>query len=296
MNLFYTCPENNCHKKYKKKERMEKHLEKDHGIVGPVVGEPVDITKNPINGGSSEEIGSINRSNFREPKLDLFYLCPVLNCNRKFKKKDRLETHLLENHKIIDAEIGEPVAMTKENKKQVEQNHNNKKRREYLERKKIELQEKKKLELEAKKIAEEEFMKNKINEYKIMEEQKLEKIKLENEKMKIELEAQRIAEEEFMKNKIEEYKIINEQEVKKIQLERELEEKYLALMETIALRIGKNIDECSICADKPCDTAVIPCGHKFFCYECINTYHQTYAHRGCPFCRNDIMCVAKIFG
>ena len=139
-------------------------------------------------------------------------------------------------------------------------------------------------------------MENKINEYKIMEEQKLEKIKLDNEKMKMELEAQRIAEEEFMKSKMEEYKIINEQEFKKIQLERELEEKYLALMESIALRIGKNTDECSICADKPCDTAVIPCGHKFFCYECINTYHQTYPHRGCPFCRSDIMCVVKIFG
>lgn len=102
MNLFYTCPENNCHKKYKKRERMDQHLVKDHGLNWAITNEPME----PIDISKKE-------------KVDSFYLCPTLNCNRKFKKKDRLEAHLLEYHKIIDAEISEPVRITKENKKQV---------------------------------------------------------------------------------------------------------------------------------------------------------------------------------
>lgn len=56
-----------------------------------------------------------------------------------------------------------------------------------------------------------------------------------------------------------------------------------------------NPEKCSICFENVSDTAIIPCGHKFFCYECINDYRYSYKHRGCPICRCNIENIIKIF-
>ena len=67
--------------------------------------------------------------------MSSFYLCPEINCNRKYKTKNKLIDHLLQIHKIIAHEVGEPVEITKENKKNVENMKNNIKRveqREFL--------------------------------------------------------------------------------------------------------------------------------------------------------------------
>lgn len=188
--------------------------------------------------------------------MSLFYLCTENNCHRKYKTRNKLVQHLLKDHQVVDADIGEPIEITKENKNSIDKISDRKK--------KSDAQEKILRELEAKK--------------------------------KIEMDAKKIAEEEYKKKKLDEYKMIEEQQLLKIQLERELEEKHLSILESIAKNIGDSITQCSICIQNPCDTAVVPCGHKFFCYECINSYLKTYAHRGCPICRGEMMFVTKIFG
>lgn len=57
----------------------------------------------------------------------------------------------------------------------------------------------------------------------------------------------------------------------------------------------KNLDECTICCEDKADTAIIPCGHKYFCYKCIDIYWKTHPNKGCPICRSDILTISKIF-
>jgi hypothetical protein len=52
---------------------------------------------------------------------------------------------------------------------------------------------------------------------------------------------------------------------------------------------------CVICQSDPCNTAVIPCGHKSFCYSCIEDYHKKYPLKGCPICNGNINVYCKIF-
>ena len=52
---------------------------------------------------------------------------------------------------------------------------------------------------------------------------------------------------------------------------------------------------CTICITNLADTATAPCGHKFFCYKCIENYCQTYPEKGCPICRAEILMIIKIY-
>ena len=56
---------------------------------------------------------------------------------------------------------------------------------------------------------------------------------------------------------------------------------------------------CCICIEAIRDTAVIPCGHKFFCYSCINNYYETkvkyHLEKGCPICDGEILLICKIY-
>jgi transcription termination factor NusB len=56
-----------------------------------------------------------------------------------------------------------------------------------------------------------------------------------------------------------------------------------------------NSSKCCICDNENSNTAIIPCGHKFFCYECINSYSKNYPLKGCPICRQKIISILKIF-
>lgn len=51
--------------------------------------------------------------------MSLFYICSEINCNRKYKTKNKLILHLLDNHNIVmeSANTIEPVLITKDNKK-----------------------------------------------------------------------------------------------------------------------------------------------------------------------------------
>ncbi len=192
---------------------------------------------------------------FFQNAIQMFHLCPELECNKKYKTKHGLVKHLLEIHQIVDPVIDDPIEITKDNKKRVEEKKNSNKREEQQEALKKEIEAKKQLELVAKQEAEEAFRQEQIQKYRAIEEQKL------------------------------------EQEMKQL----ELNEKYLRLSSLIESRIEKNEMDCCICSEKEADTATIPCGHKSFCHECITEYRRLYPNKGCPICREDIVLISKIF-
>ena len=98
-----------------------------------------------------------------------FYLCPEEGCNRKYKRKDKLENHLLETHKRIIDNIGESIEITKENKKKIESERNEQCKKLNLEEIRIEIERTKQLELDCRKRAEDEMMES----YRKIEEEKL---------------------------------------------------------------------------------------------------------------------------
>jgi len=51
---------------------------------------------------------------------------------------------------------------------------------------------------------------------------------------------------------------------------------------------------CCICLDGPRDTVLIPCGHKHFCYSCIEMYCKDPV-KTCPICKVKITTYAKVF-
>ena len=55
---------------------------------------------------------------------------------------------------------------------------------------------------------------------------------------------------------------------------------------------GKGL--CAVCMDKPNEYAVVPCGHKCLCEDCVEAVRQT--QRICPMCRRDFQDIIKIFG
>lgn len=194
--------------------------------------------------------------------MSLFYLCTELDCNRKYKTKDKLIKHLLENHKKINDNIIEPVLITDDNKKSVDKQKNETKKKEILEETMKEVRRLHEVEMQAKKEAEEKFKQEQIEKYKVIEQEKISQ---------------------------EETKLQHKSDLNK------LEASWIELQKNILERCKENSEECSICFDHKADTAPVPCGHKYFCYDCINNYNKTYAQKGCPCCRKPITTILKIY-
>ena len=191
-----------------------------------------------------------------------FYLCHELTCNKKFKTGQKLINHALVVHNIILEQLPDPIKITKDNKKQEKQKKNEHVKKELYEQKIKEIERKKELDAQAKSEAEEKYKQGQIEKYRLLEE---EKIKHEQEKLK------------------------QLQDIKKV------EDHWIELQTKIQSNCNQNSELCSICFENNCDTAVIPCGHKFFCYECIDNYHKKFVSKGCPMCRSQIKMLNKIF-
>jgi len=60
-------------------------------------------------------------------------------------------------------------------------------------------------------------------------------------------------------------------------------------------REQKNYGTCGICSeeDKFLQNIIVPCGHNGYCMECITAWRKL--HNECPFCRNEIREVVKMF-
>lgn len=53
-----------------------------------------------------------------------FYLCTALNCNRKYLKKERFISHMLNDHQVIIDYDPEPMEINKDNKAKVHSDRN----------------------------------------------------------------------------------------------------------------------------------------------------------------------------
>ena len=173
-----------------------------------------------------------------------FYLCPELNCNRKYKTHDRIVIHLLDVHNVVLQDELTPVEVTKENiKKENDKNRINR-------IKEIEENNKKANELAQKEL---------IEKYKEIELKRIHQVELEL--------------------KIKNDKLENEKNMTEYDL-------------MIKKRIIDNGDLCCICYTEMADTALIPCGHRNYCYECAGLLNK---QKGCPVCRKAITTISKIF-
>merc|ERR1711862_914835 len=57
-------------------------------------------------------------------------------------------------------------------------------------------------------------------------------------------------------------------------------------------RLCESKQECKLCFNEIREfCALVPCGHACLCYQCAKKIER----RGCPFCREDISLVLKIF-
>jgi len=66
-------------------------------------------------------------------------------------------------------------------------------------------------------------------------------------------------------------------------------------LQAMYLKRVNDSEECCICMEAPRESAIVPCGHKFFCNPCIVAYHAADSRKGCPVCRSDIVMITKIF-
>lgn len=188
--------------------------------------------------------------------MSLFYLCTNVDCNRKYKTTDKLINHMLSHNIILEEkDIPEPVSITNNNKKVVELNKIAKNKKEKQEQLISEINKLKELEMQAKKTVEEKFIQEQSEKYKIIQQEKLQQ----------------------------EQKIVD------------LDKKWIEMIDKIQSNCSNNSNLCSICFTETANTAPIPCGHRVFCYECIDNYNKDYPHKGCPICRTAIMVISKIY-
>ena len=257
--------------------------------------------------------------------MSLFYLCSEINCNRKYKTENKLVGHLLQVHKIISTKIHEPVEITKENKKTVENIKNFTKQSEQRELLIKEAEEKQQLELIAKKEVEDLYKQQQMEKYNLIEQQKL---RLQDEKLQLDqinFEKLKLLEDEELKQK---ERLITD----KINFNKRVQEQYDQmkpafdevmgpLINSIKEEYSKNpnlsedlinalsgckekqkndktIEKkpiCSICLDDDANAAIVPCGHSNFCHECISSHHINSQNKECPICRAEIMMVVKLY-
>lgn len=118
----------------------------------------------------------------------------------------------------------------------------------------------------------------------------------------IKLQAKHEAEEKFHREQIDKFMLIEqeklEEQERKLRLEHmenEIEEQFVIFLSTFKANLENDPSKCCICTEEDATTAALPCGHMFFCHECINDYRRDYPNRGCPICREKINSVHKIY-
>ncbi len=66
-------------------------------------------------------------------------------------------------------------------------------------------------------------------------------------------------------------------------------------MQALYLQRIKDSEECCMCLAAPRDAIVTPCGHKYFCFDCITNYRSADPQKGCPMCRSDIILISRVY-
>lgn len=74
-------------------------------------------------------------------------------------------------------------------------------------------------------------------------------------------------------------------------------DKQLKIFPGLDLKLNDSVIEnkrvCIICLKNKSNTAIIPCGHAYYCLECINIVHRKF--KKCPICRCIIESVMIVY-
>jgi len=66
-------------------------------------------------------------------------------------------------------------------------------------------------------------------------------------------------------------------------------------LQALCIQRVKDSEDCCLCLSAPRNAVVTPCGHKFYCFECITAYREADPRKGCPVCRSDIILLSKVY-
>lgn len=252
-----------------------------------------------------------------------FYCCYQINCNKKYKKEEKLKAHILKEHRLRDnattqtslcqqasspaMEVEAPIP-EKVNLMYLCTEINCK--RKYRESHRLgnhllmdhniiinpeDLAKLTPVDINSSFNDANRIVKNKDD----LKKQKIDEI---NNKKQLEVIAKNEAEIIYKNELMERYRQI---ELDKIEYERlqinikkkeqEFNLKWLKIANVIQENLLKNSELCCICFENPIDSAPIPCGHLNYCYECIFNYSKDFSHKGCPLCKQQIKSVNKIY-
>ena len=58
--------------------------------------------------------------------------------------------------------------------------------------------------------------------------------------------------------------------------------------------VTEDFSICIICLTARANCAVVPCGHRSFCEECLRLVNYSHLN-GCPICNNEILMIIRIY-
>lgn len=193
--------------------------------------------------------------------MSVFYVCPMAHCNKKYKTLVKLDFHLLKKH---------GYNMSEEDRYSVQPIDCSDK---------VDLQRQKHLKsVEAKR-------------------KEAQKVAQESEAIKQAAVAEHHTAEAKRYRDLEESRLLQQEEAMVLARQQmDVEKRALEIQRACAKNVADDTSSelCCICMEATRDTATIPCGHRYFCHACIEQY-LAVGKQQCPFCRKDVLCIAKIY-
>ena len=125
---------------------------------------------------------------------------------------------------------------------------------------------------------------NKVKDQEILKHKALQKAKEEQE-----------LKEEARRQQLERLTTIENKKLENQEKQLAIESKFVQLLEKIAANMEKDGEECSVCCERKRDAVINNCGHTGLCYPCALNYKENFSNRGCPFCRQAMTSVVKIY-
>lgn len=122
-NLFYFCPESECNRKYKTKDRMIKHLETEHQKTNAVslVGEPQANTKENTTKDRTKKAKAVqtNKANFLKEKEEDFKRRVEQEFADRLEKEKKMNEEQLERNRKAQADMAEQKRINDERELQL---------------------------------------------------------------------------------------------------------------------------------------------------------------------------------
>lgn len=104
-----------------------------------------------------------------------------------------------------------------------------------------------------------------------------------------------LAEKEFAASRAAAYLADKERLLEEQRQLNEIQAELVNGMRAMQDRLNRDPEGCCICAERPSDASVVPCGHAFFCFVCLTNQFDNFRSKGCPYCRQPMERVMSLF-